>query len=73
MGSDLSRLPFAIGLGRAARVIIIQNLVIAMGVISVLGLAALTGRAGIGAAILIHECSTLVVVLNALRLLRYQY
>ena len=73
MGNDLSRLPFAIGLGRAARAVIIQNLVIAMGVITVLGLAALTGRTGIGAAIVIHECSTLLVVLNALRLLRYQY
>jgi Zn2+/Cd2+-exporting ATPase len=72
MGSDLSRLPFAIGLGRAARGIILQNLVIAMGVIILLGLAALTGRAGIGAAVIIHECSTLVVVLNALRLLQFR-
>ncbi len=73
MGNDLSRLPFAIGLGQAARAIIIQNLVIALGVIILLGLAALSGRAGIGAAILIHECSTLLVVLNAMRLLRYRY
>ena len=72
MGSDLFRLPFAIGLGRAARSIILQNLVIAMGVIILLGLAALTGRAGIGAAVIIHECSTLVVVLNALRLLQFR-
>ena len=72
MGDDLSRLSFAVGLGRATRAVIIQNLVIALGVIVLLGVASLTGWASIGAAVIFHEGSTLVVVLNALRLLGYQ-
>ncbi len=72
MGDDLSRLPFAVGLGRATRAIIMQNLAIAMGVIAVLIVASLTGIVGIGIAVVFHEGSTLVVVANALRLLGYQ-
>ena len=71
MGDNLSRLPFAVGLGRATRAIILQNLAIALSVISVLVLASLTGILGIGATILFHEGSTILVVLNALRLLNY--
>lgn len=73
MGDDLSKLPFAVGLGRATRVIIQQNLAIALGVIALLIIVSLTGWAGIGIAILFHEGSTIVVVLNALRLLGYQH
>ncbi len=72
MGDDLSRLPFAIGLGRATRAVIVQNLVISLGVITLLIVASLTGWAGIGVAIVFHEGSTLAVVLNALRLLAYR-
>jgi len=72
MGDDLSKLPFAVGLGRAARAIIQQNLAISLGVIALLVVASLTGWAGIGIAILFHEGSTIVVVLNALRLLGYK-
>jgi Cd2+/Zn2+-exporting ATPase len=69
MSSNLERLPFAVGLGSATRRIIHQNLAIALGVIIFLSAAAITGGAGIGAAILFHEGSTLLVVLNSLRLL----
>jgi Cd2+/Zn2+-exporting ATPase len=72
MASDLTRLPFAVGLGRATRRIIQQNLAIALGVILFLSLFALTGVAGIGSAVIFHEGSTLLVVLNALRLLAYR-
>jgi len=72
MGDDLSKLPFAIGLGRATRAIIQQNLILSLGVIAGLIVLALSGLAGIGAAVLLHEGSTLVVVLNALRLLNYR-
>ena len=72
MGDNLGRLPFAVGLGRATRRIILQNLAIALGVIALLVIASLAGWAGIGIAILFHEGSTIVVVLNALRLLRYR-
>ncbi len=72
MGDDLSKLPFAVGLGRATRAIIVQNLAISLGVIALLIVASLAGWAGIGVAIIFHEGSTIVVVLNALRLLGYK-
>jgi Zn2+/Cd2+-exporting ATPase len=72
MGNQLSKLPFAIGLGRASRAIIGQNLAISLGVIAVLVVASLAGWAAIGVAIVIHEGSTLAVVANALRLLGYR-
>lgn len=72
MGDDLSKLPFAVGLGRATRAIIIQNLFISLGVIALLIVTSLTGIVSIGIAIIFHEGSTLVVVANALRLLGYK-
>jgi Cd2+/Zn2+-exporting ATPase len=72
MGDNLSRLPFAVGLGRATRATILQNLGIAGGVISLLVLGALTGILGIGLTVVVHEGSTIVVALNALRLLNYK-
>ena len=72
MGDDLSKLPFAVGLGRATRNIIMQNLFISLGVIAFLVVASLTGVVSIGIAIIFHEGSTLVVVANALRLLGYK-
>ena len=72
MGDDLSKLPFAVGLGRATRNIIIQNLFISLGVIALLIVTSLTGIVSIGVAIIFHEGSTLVVVANALRLLGYK-
>jgi Cd2+/Zn2+-exporting ATPase len=71
MAENLSKLPFAVGLGRATRAIIWQNLVLALTVIMGLVLFSLTPFANIGVAILFHEGSTLLVVLNALRLLGY--
>ena len=72
MGDDLKRLPYAIALSRESRRIIKQNLVISLGVIALLVPAALFGWAGIGVAIVFHEGSTLLVVANALRLLRFR-
>jgi len=72
MSNDLTRLPFMIRLSRATHAIILQNLVIAIGVIAVLSAAALSGVIGIGLTTFIHEGSTLLVVLNALRLLKLE-
>ncbi len=71
MSGDLSRLAYSVRLGQAARGIIFQNLVIALGTILLLVSAVLFGGMGIGAAVILHEGSTILVVLNALRLLRY--
>ncbi|HSG16597.1 MAG TPA: heavy metal translocating P-type ATPase [Anaerolineae bacterium] len=72
MADDLSRLPFAVGLGRASRAIIRQNLAIALGVIGLLVLTSVLGLIQLGGAVLLHEGSTILVVFNALRLLRYE-
>jgi len=71
MADDLAKLPFAVALSRAARRIIRQNLFVSLGVVALLIPATLFGWAGIGVAVAIHEGSTLVVVINALRLLAY--
>ncbi|MGC9515497.1 heavy metal translocating P-type ATPase [Methanocrinis sp.] len=72
ISNDLSRLPFAVALGRRSRRIIGQNLAISLLVIALLVPLALLGLAGIGLAIVLHEGSTLLVVANALRLLRFR-
>jgi Zn2+/Cd2+-exporting ATPase len=72
MGDDIGQLAFAVGLARRTRSIIRQNLVIALGVIVILIAVTTTGLAGIGPAVVFHEGSTLVVIANALRLLRYE-
>ncbi|MES2304640.1 MAG: heavy metal translocating P-type ATPase [Gemmatimonadota bacterium] len=72
MGDDLSTLPFAIGLSRESRRVIRQNLYISLGTIVLLILSTSTGLIGIGLAVVGHEGSTLLVIANALRLLRYR-
>lgn len=69
MGDDIRRLPTAIALSRETRKIIRQNIFISLGMIAFLVPAALSGLAGMGIAVLLHEGSTIAVVLNALRLL----
>lgn len=73
MADDLSRLPVAVALSRATRRIIRQNIFISLGMIAFLVPFVLFGYAGIGVAVLLHEGSTLLVVLNALRLLRFEH
>ncbi len=73
MGDDLSKLPFAVGLSRAAKRTIRQNLYISLSIIGLLTFSTLTGQFGIGIAVIIHEGSTMVVVLNSLRLLLFKY
>lgn len=72
MADDLAKLPDAIGISRLSRRIITQNLVIALGVIAILAPVAAMGWAQLSVAVLFHEGSTVVVVLNSLRLLVYK-
>jgi Cd2+/Zn2+-exporting ATPase len=75
MGDDLGALPYAVGLARRARVTVIQNVTIASGVMLVLVLLVFFGaRTPLGplrlpVAVSGHEGSTVVVILNGLRLL----
>lgn len=71
MADDLTHLPFVVGLSRKTSAIIKQNLWVSLGVVAVLIPSTLFGLQ-IGAAIIFHEGSTLLVVGNALRLLAYR-
>lgn len=72
MADDLGKLPFAVGLSRASRSIIKQNLAMSLGVIGLLIVTSVLGWVALSGAVVLHEGSTIVVVLNALRLLRYK-
>ncbi len=72
MADDLCKLPFAVGLSRASRKIIQQNLAISLGVIGILIVTSVAGLVELSAAVIFHEGSTVLVALNALRLLGYQ-
>jgi len=71
MGDDLSLLPFAVGLSRKAKAVIIQNLCVSLAVIALLVVTTTTGVFNLSIAVMFHEGSTLVVLVNALRLLAY--
>ena len=70
MADDLGKLPYAIALSRRARRTIRQNLAFSLGVIAVLVVSALTVGIPLPLGVVGHEGSTVVVVLNGLRLLR---
>ncbi len=65
----LERILEALDLSRRCRAIIRQNLAISLGVVVLLGLAALGSVIPLPIGVLGHEGSTVVVVLNSLRLL----
>lgn len=71
MSDDLGRVPFAVRLSRATSRIIRQNLIASLVVVAFLVVATFVGL-NIGAVVLIHEGSTLIVVANALRLLNFE-
>ncbi|NIM42808.1 MAG: heavy metal translocating P-type ATPase [Hydrogenophaga sp.] len=71
MGDKLEMLPFAVGLSRHTRAIIRQNIFVSLGIVAFLVPATIVGL-GIGPAVAIHEGSTVLVVVNALRLLTYR-
>lgn len=72
MSDKIEKLPYAISLSRKSKQIIKQNILISLGVVIVLVPVTILGLTNIGLAVAFHEGSTIVVVLNALRLLRYE-
>lgn len=73
MNSDFSRLPHALGLTKATANNMLQNIIIAVGVVLFL-LAGLffSEWMNMSTGMLVHEASILVVILNGMRLLRYK-
>jgi Cd2+/Zn2+-exporting ATPase len=73
MNSDFSRLPHALGLAKATARNMMQNIVIALGVVLVLLFSVLfSDWMNMSIGMLVHEGSILVVILNGMRLLRYE-
>jgi len=71
MADRIDYLPVAVGLARRASRTIKQNLFFSLGVVAVLIPMTLAG-VGISVAVIAHEGSTIVVVVNALLLLNYK-
>ncbi|MDY0132508.1 MAG: heavy metal translocating P-type ATPase [Desulforegulaceae bacterium] len=72
MNSDFSHLPHALGLTKATARNMKQNIFIALGVVLVLLAGVLfSDWVNMSIGMLVHEASILVVVLNGMRLLRY--
>jgi len=76
MADDLRALPYAVKLCQRARRVVIQNVCIATGVMLILVLLVFVGpltpfgQLGLPMAVSGHEGSTVIVILNGLRLLR---
>jgi len=71
VGDDLGKLPFAVGLSRKMRGIIRVNIGFSLAVITVLVLSTLSVGIPLPLGVVGHEGSTIIVVLNGLRLLTY--
>jgi len=67
MGDDLRTLPYAVALGRKTRHISRQNIVFSVLILAVLIPSAVTGWLSIAGAVLVHEVSEIIAVLNGLR------
>lgn len=72
MGDDLAKLPFVVDLAQRARRIVLQNLVFAAGVMVVLLTLSFVHGIRMPYAVVGHEGSTVLVILNGLRLLWYR-
>jgi Cd2+/Zn2+-exporting ATPase len=70
MSDDLSKLPLALRLSQRSRRIITQNMAFALAMMVLLVIATLTVGIPLPLGVVGHEGSTVVVVLNGLRLLR---
>lgn len=74
MHDKIDNVEEAVRLSRRARAVIRENIVISLGVIFVLIVSALFEKINLTVGVIGHEGSTVVVILNGLRLLRsYQY
>lgn len=70
MSDNLMKLPEAISLAKRTVANMRQNIVIALGTVAVLLIGVLFGGVTMAIGMLVHELSVLVVIVNAMRLLR---
>jgi Cd2+/Zn2+-exporting ATPase len=72
LSDDLLNIPFVIALSRKSNRIIKQNVWISLGVVALLVPFTIFGFVNLVVAVVVHEGSTVLVVLNALRLLGFK-
>jgi Cd2+/Zn2+-exporting ATPase len=70
MGDDLLKLPEAISLAKRTVNNMRQNIIIAMITVTLLLVGVLFGGVTMAIGMLVHEASVLIVIINAMRLLR---
>lgn len=67
MADDLSKVPYAISLGKRARRISTQNIIFSLTLLAILISSALIGIMSVAIAVFVHETSELLAVVNGLR------
>ncbi|HHW83410.1 MAG TPA: cation-translocating P-type ATPase, partial [Actinomycetales bacterium] len=70
MGDRLERLPYALGMARRTVAVMRQNIVISLVTVAALLAGVFAGGVTMSLGMLVHEASVLVVIANAMRLLR---
>ncbi|HLR64094.1 MAG TPA: heavy metal translocating P-type ATPase [Pseudogracilibacillus sp.] len=70
MKNDLTKFSYTHKIAKRLRKIVIQNIIFAMAVVLFLVITNIIGQMNMSYAVIIHEGSTLVVILNGLRLLK---
>ena len=71
LNDDLSLVPWSLVLARRVRLVMFGNLIFAIGVIAILAVGTAVGWVPMGAGVVGHEGSTIIVVANSLRLLAH--
>src|SRR5699024_7663132 len=72
MGDKLNRIPYAYDLAKTTVRNMKQNMFFAVGTVALLLAGVLLGKVFLASGMLIHELSVLLVIVNALRLVRYK-
>jgi len=72
MSDSLNKLPYALSLAKSTVRNMKQNMVLAVGTVALLLAGVLTGTVNLASGMLVHELSVLLVILNAVRLVRYK-
>ncbi|AZH25977.1 heavy metal translocating P-type ATPase [Haloplanus aerogenes] len=71
MADDLERIPYAVKLSKATRWNVLENVGLALVVVTLLLAGVLTSYVTLAVGMLVHEASVLAVIGNGMRLLRY--
>lgn len=71
MSEDIGKLKDAIKISRKVKINMIQNIIFALSVVFFLMIGVLLNQVTMSLGMLVHEGSVLIVIINAIRLLRF--